>query len=96
MVSGLSCFFAKGGAGNMIVAPAPFGLKAEGLPHLFSSTPKPGRYLLYRACWALVPYIVGTWGVRDRSFCRSARRRRGAPCESTLTCHVARFAEFDA
>ena len=26
--------------------------------------PKPRRYLLYRALGALVPYIVGTWGVR--------------------------------
>ena len=27
--------------------------------------PKPSRYLLYRAPGALVPYIVGTWGVRE-------------------------------
>ena len=26
--------------------------------------PKPSRYLIYRALGALVPYIVGTWGVR--------------------------------
>ena len=26
--------------------------------------PKLSRYLLYRALGALVPYIVGTWGVR--------------------------------
>ena len=29
-----------------------------------SAFPKPPRYLLYRALGALVPYIVGTWGVR--------------------------------
>ena len=27
--------------------------------------PQPSRYLLYRALEALVPYIVGTWGVRE-------------------------------
>ena len=31
---------------------------------MFSYNPNPPRYLLYRALGALVPYIVGTWGVR--------------------------------
>ena len=35
------------------------------LAHGFCRLPLPPRYLLYRALGALVPYIVGTWEIRD-------------------------------
>ena len=41
--------------------------KGSGRELLFlgqNNNPNPPKYLLYRALGALVPYIVGTWGVR--------------------------------
>ena len=43
------------------------------------SNPLTPRYLLYRALGVLVPYIVGTWGVRECPSKSNSQRSRGGP-----------------
>ena len=70
------------GSGNRMCPYFPLGMYPEAR---LGSYPKPPRYLLHRALGALVPYTVGTGGVRVSHGMDSARRHNSAPTEDMVS-----------